>query len=162
MSATKVSKLRLALWDFAADIDMNAELTSSQRADCSELVRVLARIVDGRYIGSAFGAPGDWGYGTPIGDGLLAWLKMQQEAAAPRLGEPIAGKECETIEWHYLPELPDDEIRVLIALENDDSDEPLYGFHADGLWYDDARTVINRVYAWAHGPANPAKKGGAS
>jgi hypothetical protein len=42
------------------------------RSDMDELLLVLARIVEGRGLSSAFGAPGDWGYGTPIGDALAA------------------------------------------------------------------------------------------
>ena len=38
--------------------------------DSAELVRVLARVVEGQPILRAFGSPGDWGYGTPIGDAL--------------------------------------------------------------------------------------------
>lgn len=43
--------------------------------EASELIRVLARVVEGKSLDKAFGAPGDWGYGTPIGDGVLAMLK---------------------------------------------------------------------------------------
>lgn len=39
-------------------------------ANAVELIRVLARIVEGKPPEKAFGAPGDWGYGTPIGDAL--------------------------------------------------------------------------------------------
>jgi hypothetical protein len=38
--------------------------------DTAELVLVLARVVEGKELAKAFGAPGDWGYGTPIGDAL--------------------------------------------------------------------------------------------
>jgi hypothetical protein len=38
--------------------------------DAAELIKVLSRIVEGQPIAKAFGAPGDWGYGTPIGDAL--------------------------------------------------------------------------------------------
>lgn len=40
--------------------------------DAAELVRVLARMVAGKTLHQAFGAPGDWGYGRPIGDALMA------------------------------------------------------------------------------------------
>ena len=40
--------------------------------DTAELVRVLARVVEGKDIHRSFGAPGDWGYGTPIGDAIAA------------------------------------------------------------------------------------------
>ena len=39
-------------------------------ADVLELLNVLARVLEGKPIERAFGAPGDWGYGTPIGDAL--------------------------------------------------------------------------------------------
>ncbi len=39
-------------------------------ADMAELLRVLANIVDGKDMSRSFGAPGDWGYGTPLGDAL--------------------------------------------------------------------------------------------
>ena len=39
-------------------------------ADTAELINVLARIVEGKSIASAFGAPGDWGYSHPIGKAL--------------------------------------------------------------------------------------------
>jgi len=40
--------------------------------DGGELLNCLARILEGKEIHKAFGAPGDWGYGTPIGDALMA------------------------------------------------------------------------------------------
>jgi len=36
-----------------------------------DLLYVLANIVDGMAIEKAFGSPGDWGYGSPIGDALV-------------------------------------------------------------------------------------------
>lgn len=33
----------------------------------AELLRVLARLLEGKTIYRAFGAPGDWGYSNPIG-----------------------------------------------------------------------------------------------
>ena len=41
--------------------------------NASELVRTLRRLAGGRTaqeIHGAFGAPGDWGYDTPVGDAL--------------------------------------------------------------------------------------------
>lgn len=43
---------------------------AKDRLDTAELINVLARVVEGKPIERAFGAPGDWGYGTPIGDAL--------------------------------------------------------------------------------------------
>jgi hypothetical protein len=154
--ATKLSK---AVRDFAADIDGIADagergLLPEDIRNCSELARVLARIVEGKSIAAAFGAPGDWGYGTPIGDGILAMLK---EPAPDESG----------IEWHYVAdELPDDETRVMIAIDEEDTEEPEYGYLENGRWwYDDEphlSPVEAKVYAWAHAPGVPPKKGGAS
>ena len=38
--------------------------------DSAEFASVLARIVEGKDLHAAFGAPGDWGYQTEIGQGL--------------------------------------------------------------------------------------------
>ena len=42
----------------------------AEKQDIADLIRVLRRIVVGIPIGRAFGAPGDWGYDTPIGKAL--------------------------------------------------------------------------------------------
>lgn len=42
-------------------------LTRGELADDGELLRVLARILDGKEVDAAFGSPGDWGYSHPIG-----------------------------------------------------------------------------------------------
>lgn len=41
----------------------------------AELLRVLARLLEGWTAYKAFGAPGDWGYGQPIGDGVMDMLR---------------------------------------------------------------------------------------
>ena len=41
------------------------------------LIRVLGSVIEGVPIERAMGAPGDWGYGTPIGDAHLALLKSR-------------------------------------------------------------------------------------
>lgn len=114
-------------------------------------LEVLAHIVSGKTIERAFGAPGDWGYGTPIGKGLLAMLR------APRAADGSG------IKWHFAPELPDDETRVMFAA----GDDVEVGYHADGRWMTDSETTFDEsdVYAWAHlpePPELPVKKGGAS
>ena len=40
--------------------------------DVAELIRVLARVVEGKPLAKSFGAPGDWGYSTPIGKALAS------------------------------------------------------------------------------------------
>ena len=44
--------------------------------DDSELLHVLARILEGKEIHKAFGAPGDWGYSTSIGAALYEAHKI--------------------------------------------------------------------------------------
>lgn len=44
--------------------------TRALLGDAAELARVCARFVEGKDVHGAFGAPGDWGYGTPIGAAL--------------------------------------------------------------------------------------------
>lgn len=39
------------------------------------LIRALGSIIEGVPIDRALGSPGDWGYGTPIGDALLAYYQ---------------------------------------------------------------------------------------
>jgi hypothetical protein len=59
--------LSIALRDIARDL---GEGQSVDGADVIELVKVLARAVEGKDVIRAFGAPGDWGYNTPIGRAL--------------------------------------------------------------------------------------------
>ncbi len=48
--------------------------------DTAELLCCLARMVAGRPVEKAFGAPGDWGYGTEIGDALRDLYKSPMSA----------------------------------------------------------------------------------
>lgn len=43
--------------------------------DEAELLRVLARILEGQDTLRSFGAPGDWGYSNPIGKALVETLR---------------------------------------------------------------------------------------
>jgi hypothetical protein len=148
-----VAQLAKALRDFAQDV--SEQVAGVDQSDCAELIRVLARVIEGKSVDRAFGAPGDWGYGTPIGDGVFAMLK---DPADDQSG----------LRWHYVDdELPDDGVRVLIACEGDDIEiSPVDGYREDGRWfYDDMPEVEPReakVYAWAHVPCVPPPKGGAS
>ena len=47
----------------------------ADQADTRELLLVLARIVEGKGLYKSFGAPGDWGYGSPIGDAVFDAIK---------------------------------------------------------------------------------------
>jgi len=132
-----VSKLLVkALRDFAQDVDaIERDLAQEDKQSAAELVRVLARIVDGKTIDKAFGAPGDWGYGTPIGDGIFAMLK-----------EPEG--DTSGLEWHYVEdELPDDDTRVMIAIDDEGTEEPDYGYHSDGKWWFDSEPHLSPVEA---------------
>jgi hypothetical protein len=56
-----------------ADEDDEARKSARELREAVEMVRVLRRIVpscDLKAIHSAFGAPGDFGYDTPVGDAL--------------------------------------------------------------------------------------------
>lgn len=46
-------------------------------------IEVLAHVVSGKTIERSFGAPGDWGYGTAIGKGLLAYLRAGGSGVEP-------------------------------------------------------------------------------
>jgi hypothetical protein len=52
------------------------------KRDVGELLRVLARIAEGKPLARAFGAPGDWGYGTAIGKALAAPEPVAPEGGA--------------------------------------------------------------------------------
>lgn len=64
------------------------------------------------------------------------------------------------LDWHYVEdELPDDEVRVLIAVT--DSGEPDFGCLLAGRWQFENQAWSDcgvSVYAWAHAPGVPAKK----
>lgn len=64
-------------------IDPLTGTRTQDEADVIELICVLGRILEGKTILEAFGAPGDWGYGTPIGDAL------NEEYQRPRSAEEV-------------------------------------------------------------------------
>jgi len=61
----------------ASDLSKDDHELSAEEHDNAESLRCLARILEGKEIHRAFGAPGDWGYGTPIGDALAAAYRTQ-------------------------------------------------------------------------------------
>lgn len=63
--------LRNAIVKHATQV--NPELDQTTAA----LIRVLGSVIEGIPIERAMGAPGDWGYGTPIGDAVLEWIKSR-------------------------------------------------------------------------------------
>lgn len=51
-----------------SEVDATTPQQDQTLRDAAELIRVLARHqVEGKSIAKAFGAPGDWGYETPVG-----------------------------------------------------------------------------------------------
>lgn len=44
------------------------------------LIVVLGSVIEGIPVERALGSPGSWGYGTPIGDALLALIQSQLES----------------------------------------------------------------------------------
>lgn len=61
------------------------------------------------------------------------------------------------IKWHYLPEMPDAEISVLVAVIGDDDSSEGY---TDGAnwYYQNGTPIPGYVYAWADMPACPARE----
>lgn len=71
--ATAVRAQADALIDRA--FDLQEEIPSDLHRltkDVAELALVLARVLEGKPVLRAFGAPGDWGYGTPMGEAVSA------------------------------------------------------------------------------------------
>jgi hypothetical protein len=56
--------------------------------DVAELALVLARVLEGKPMLRAFGAPGDWGYGTPIGDALRVAMSDTAAQIKPQTESP--------------------------------------------------------------------------
>jgi len=52
-----------------ANLDLNTTTYS--------LIVALGSVIEGVPIEKALGSPGSWGYGTPIGDALLAYLQSR-------------------------------------------------------------------------------------
>lgn len=83
-------RLRAEKIDSEADHD---SVDYDTRRDDAELLRCLARILSGLSVKDAFGAPGDWGYGTPIGDALCE----DYAAAGAAGGQRVAPADVERV-----------------------------------------------------------------
>lgn len=78
MSAVQLSRALRQEAEKIANVRDELRSTDEPRDDrlypdlnnAAELVRVLARIIEGKSIQEAFGAPGDFGYQTALGSGL--------------------------------------------------------------------------------------------
>lgn len=73
-----------------ADVMTEADEVSHFDHQTAEQLYALARLLEGKSSARAFGAPGDWGYGTPIGDALMASL---QEPLPPATGAELVEAE---------------------------------------------------------------------
>ena len=76
--------LRRAITNNAAQLDRardrlrDADMDDTGLRESYELLLVLARVVDGKDLRKAFGAPGDWGYGNELGQGVLQLLQSSE------------------------------------------------------------------------------------
>ena len=67
---------------------------------------------------------------------------------------PTPKTETISIVWHFLPEVPDEEIAVLVAYEDDVTEAYL----SEGVWFYQGTTrPVPGVYAWADLPAPPPR-----
>lgn len=88
------------------------------------------------------------------------WAReLDRLTGSERVMEGMPGTVEEKLVWHYVEDqLPDDDLTVLIAIENDGTDEVYHGSKAGDAWLFDGQAIAGRVYAWAYAPAKPAKK----
>lgn len=63
--------LSRALYDLSRRI-LDEKASRCDLKDAAEMCRVVDRVARGTPVAKALGAPGDWGYGTPIGDAIAA------------------------------------------------------------------------------------------
>ena len=77
--ATELSSVAAEL----GEVDATTAKQDQTLRDASELICVLARMGEGKPMNKAFGAPGDWGYETPIGQALA------EPADIPDLDAPV-------------------------------------------------------------------------
>lgn len=84
--ATK--QLAKAVRDAAVKVAPDDAPDRVEAIDAAELLRCFARLLEGKTLDEAMGAPGDWGYGTPIGDATHALIK--EPGFPPRLLIPEA------------------------------------------------------------------------
>lgn len=80
-----------------------------EKLDEAELYRALARMVEGKSVHQAFGAPGGWGYGTEIGMALKACYQQagrtgtnhqhkERPMLCPTCSEPTRPQSV-TVDW---------------------------------------------------------------
>jgi hypothetical protein len=64
------------------NIDCESANDQQVLRDAATLLRVLARVIDGTPLKRAMGAPGDWGYETDLGKGVLALHRASDTSTA--------------------------------------------------------------------------------
>ena len=72
----------------AAIIEHATENNPQMDTHTEYLIRALGSVIEGVPVLKALGAPGSWGYGTPIGDALLALINSdnaEQSHPIPRV-----------------------------------------------------------------------------
>lgn len=75
MSAAALARVVRERGDALLDMSRDMEGESARLLrDNAELSCVLARVLEGKNVLRAFGAPGDWGYQDAIGKALIAAL----------------------------------------------------------------------------------------
>lgn len=62
---------------------------SQNDRDIIDLADTLARLLDGHTVYRSFGAPGDWGYGTPIGTALARLYRADATVDLTKLAVAI-------------------------------------------------------------------------
>ena len=72
-AAAALEKIIFAKATAMMEADNNGEAGGDR--DVEELLRVLCRLINGKTMEQAFGAPGDWGYEHPIGMVLAGKVK---------------------------------------------------------------------------------------
>lgn len=75
MNTEQLSKVVRQRADGLAEVDTLCG--SHPYLDEAELLRVLARILEGKSVDQAFGSVGDWGYSHPVGKALAAALRTR-------------------------------------------------------------------------------------
>ncbi|MDP3850497.1 MAG: hypothetical protein Q8Q59_08345 [Luteolibacter sp.] len=108
------------------------EQSITDQRDNAELLNCLARMLEGKPIHKAFGAPGDWGYGTPIGDALIA----AYQAPSPEAPKPLMCRLAELVEEFSVEEkrfhdLRNDEAETTIFAARERLKEVVAEFIAD-------------------------------
>lgn len=82
-----VQQLVAAINRRAEEIRDGAGYEIQEWADAKDLARALARLISGESVRAAFGAPGDWGYSTAIGQALG---RLYEAVPQDILAEPLS------------------------------------------------------------------------